>query len=64
MTVNESKIKIMRIDNENEGDVSVSMDDAKMEIVDSYRYLGVRVSNDGRKENVAGSKRWNAWSYC
>ena len=37
LTVNVSKSKIMRIDSKNDGDVTISMDGARMETVDSYR---------------------------
>ena len=47
MTVNVSKHKIMRTNSKNEGDASVTMADTRMEVVDSYQYLGVIISKDG-----------------
>ena len=37
LTVNVSKSKIMRIDGKNDGDVSISRDGTRMEVVDSHR---------------------------
>ena len=56
LTVNVNKSKVMRIDSKNEGDVSVSMNDARMEVVDSYRYLGVNISKDGKMNEEVNNR--------
>ena len=36
--------------------MSISMDDANMEVVDSYRYLGVNVSIDGKTNEEVNNR--------
>ena len=49
LTVNVGKSKVMRIGkNREENELNVRLNDRRMEEVESYRYLGVDVSSDGR----------------
>ena len=49
LTVNVGKSKVMRIGkNREENELNVKLNDRRMEEVESYRYLGVDVSSDGR----------------
>ena len=51
LKVNESKSKIMRIGkNGEENEVNISLNNRRMEEVETYRYLGVDVSSDGGME--------------
>ena len=54
LTVNVNKSKTMRISgNENEYDVNVDMNGERLEAVESYKYLGVNVTCDGKlKEEI------------
>ena len=57
LTVNESKIKIMRIGKNGEAnEVNVSMNDRRMEEVETYRYLGVDMSSEGAMEEEANHR--------
>ena len=56
LTANMSKSTIMRIDTINERDVSVSLDDARLGVVDSYTYLGVNINNDGRMNEEVNNR--------
>ena len=53
LTVNVGKSKTMRINgNENEREIDISMNGAQMEMVESYKYLGVNVTSDGSSNNL------------
>ena len=48
LSVNETKSKIMKIGkNGEENRVNINLNDKRMEEVETYRYLGVDISNDG-----------------
>ena len=67
LTVNEGKSKVMRIGkNVEENEMNVSLNGRRMEEVETYRYLGVDISNDsGKGEEVnhrigEARKAWGA----
>ena len=46
--MNETKIKIMKVGkNGEENGVDISLNDRRMEEVETYKYLGVDISSDG-----------------
>ena len=65
LTVNEGKSKVMRIGkNGEENEVNVSLNGRRMEEVETYRYLGVDISNDsgmGDEVNHRMGRQGKAW---
>ena len=65
LTVNEGKSKVMRIGkNGEENEVNVSLNGRRMEEVETYRYLGVDISNDsgmGEEVNHRIGESRKAW---
>ena len=55
LIANVGKNKSMRLDSKNK-DVNISVEDARMEVVDSYRYLGVNISKDGKMNEVVNKR--------
>ena len=50
LTVNLEKIKVMKVSkNGDQNELNISLDGRRMEEVNAYRYLGVDVTNDGKR---------------
>ena len=46
----------MRIGSNSKGNVNVDMDDARLEVADSYRYLEVNIGNDGKMSEEVNNR--------
>ena len=71
MPVRESSTKMMKIGkNEKENGVNFSLNDGKMQKVETYRYLGVDISSDGGMDVdvnhriTEAKKSWGALKTC
>ena len=65
--MNETKSKVMKIGkNGEENGVNISLNDRRMEEVETYRYLGVDISSDGgmgeevNRRITEANKAWGA----
>ena len=57
LSINVGKSKVMRIGkNREEYEMNIRLNNSRMEEVESYRYLGVDVSSDGRMSEEVGHR--------